>query len=207
MQTLYARTALAQQSTLRLCIRLHVYRVTRYDRLADAVLGEDGDSAPGGAQNKYALICKKCFMHNGLVRESEVDETQFICMKCDFLNPSLKSLRGEHHTPQSKDLSSRLSASPIHPSPCLTVSAMGPPAVPGLASRKGYRIESDVDDNTDGADGMDVVSQTPAAKGAKGRKSSVAASTGGAPGIKRSGSGRMTRNSRKSEVGEGMEVD
>ncbi|KIM20854.1 hypothetical protein M408DRAFT_30053 [Serendipita vermifera MAFF 305830] len=179
-----------------------------YDRLADAVLGEDGDSTPGGAQNKYALICKKCFTHNGLVRESEVDETQFICMKCGFLNASPKSLRGEHHTPQTKDLSSRLSASPISPSPSLTASAMGPPAVPaGLASRKGYRVESDVEDNTDGADGMDVVPQTPAAKGAKGRKSSVAAAAGAAPGIKRSGSGRMTRNSRRSEVGEGMEVD
>lgn len=45
-----------------------------YDRLADAVLGEEGDSTPGGgAQSKYALICKKCFTHNGLVREQEVD--------------------------------------------------------------------------------------------------------------------------------------
>lgn len=48
-----------------------------YDRLADAVLGDEGDNTPGGgAQNKYALICKKCFTHNGLIRESDVDETR-----------------------------------------------------------------------------------------------------------------------------------
>ena len=48
-----------------------------YDRLADAVLGEDSDGTPGrGAQSKYALICKKCFTHNGLVRESELDDTR-----------------------------------------------------------------------------------------------------------------------------------
>lgn len=87
------------------------------------------------------------------------------------------------------------------------MSNMGPPAVPqGTTSRKGYRVESDVDD-TDGTDGMDVVPPTPArtSKGAKGRKSSVTSAS--APGIKRSGSGRMTRNSRKSEVGSGMEMD
>ncbi|KIM32550.1 hypothetical protein M408DRAFT_19949 [Serendipita vermifera MAFF 305830] len=118
-----------------------------------------------------------------------------------------KSLCGEQHTPQSKYLTPRLSASPISPS--FTASAMSPPAVPGLASRKGYRVESDVEDNTNGAGGMDVVAQTPAEKGAKGRKSSVAASAvgGAGAGIKRSGSKRMMRDSRKIEVGEGIEVD
>lgn len=40
-----------------------------YDRLADALLGED-DSVTSSPKNQYALICAKCFKHNGLVREN-----------------------------------------------------------------------------------------------------------------------------------------
>lgn len=49
-----------------------------YDRLADTILGEDETaSTPGaGAASKYALICKRCFTHNGLVREKEFETTR-----------------------------------------------------------------------------------------------------------------------------------
>lgn len=40
-----------------------------YDKVADALLGDD-DSASAGAASRYALICQKCFAHNGLVKES-----------------------------------------------------------------------------------------------------------------------------------------
>ena len=40
-----------------------------YDKLADAILGDD-DSSATGASTRYALICQKCFAHNGLVKES-----------------------------------------------------------------------------------------------------------------------------------------
>lgn len=44
-----------------------------YDKLADAILGDD--EASGGAQHsRYALICENCFAHNGLVRDSEYDD-------------------------------------------------------------------------------------------------------------------------------------
>jgi len=79
-----------------------------------------------------------------------------------------------------------------------------------LKPRKGYQMESD-------EDGMDVVPPTPATKAGKGRKSAAAAEKETPPtagtghagaAVKRTGSGRVTRNSRKSEiVGEGMEVD
>jgi hypothetical protein len=36
-----------------------------YDKLADAVLGADDEVVPGA--NKFALICEKCFAHNGLM--------------------------------------------------------------------------------------------------------------------------------------------
>ncbi|KZV79386.1 hypothetical protein EXIGLDRAFT_735172 [Exidia glandulosa HHB12029] len=56
-----------------------------YDRLADALLGEEeGDGA--GPSGKYALICARCFAHNGLVKESEWSSTKYTCPKCGFFN-------------------------------------------------------------------------------------------------------------------------
>jgi len=39
-----------------------------YDKLADALLGED-ELPVNAAASRYALICQKCFNHNGLVKE------------------------------------------------------------------------------------------------------------------------------------------
>ena len=39
-----------------------------YDKLADAILGDDDTT--GSSSSRYALICQKCFAHNGLVKES-----------------------------------------------------------------------------------------------------------------------------------------
>jgi len=49
-----------------------------YDRLADAVLGEEDGlgGGTGGASSKYALICKKCFTHNGLVMKRDFETTR-----------------------------------------------------------------------------------------------------------------------------------
>lgn len=38
-----------------------------YDKLADALLGEDDPNITPAA-SRYALICRKCFAHNGLVK-------------------------------------------------------------------------------------------------------------------------------------------
>ena len=46
-----------------------------YDKLADALLGED-DPNIASPSSRYALICEKCFMHNGLVKESMWEETR-----------------------------------------------------------------------------------------------------------------------------------
>ena len=40
-----------------------------YDKVADALLGDD-ESPTSAAASRYALICEKCFNHNGLVKES-----------------------------------------------------------------------------------------------------------------------------------------
>ena len=43
-----------------------------YDRIADAVLGEDTESP----HTRFALICQRCFTHNGLVHEAEWEDTR-----------------------------------------------------------------------------------------------------------------------------------
>lgn len=63
-----------------------------YDKLADALLGDDDSSTP--PTSRYALICQKCFSHNGLVKESLWQDTQYVCPKCGHFNPSQRSLNG-----------------------------------------------------------------------------------------------------------------
>jgi hypothetical protein len=46
-----------------------------YDKLADALLGED-ESPVNAAASRYALICQKCFNHNGLVKEDMWEEAR-----------------------------------------------------------------------------------------------------------------------------------
>lgn len=62
-----------------------------YDKVADAILGDDDTIT--AASSRYALICQKCFAHNGLVKESAWEETQYVCPKCGYFNPSPKALR------------------------------------------------------------------------------------------------------------------
>ncbi|KAF8076983.1 hypothetical protein FPV67DRAFT_1559283 [Lyophyllum atratum] len=58
-----------------------------YDKLADALLGDD-DHTPNASTSRYALICEKCFAHNGLVKESMWADAQYICPKCNHFNRS-----------------------------------------------------------------------------------------------------------------------
>ncbi|KAG8748580.1 hypothetical protein FRC10_003714 [Ceratobasidium sp. 414] len=68
------------------------------DKFADKLLGED-DSTVGIAQSRYALICEKCFSHNGLVKESEWENTQYRCPKCGHFNLSAKAKKAGITTP------------------------------------------------------------------------------------------------------------
>jgi len=69
-----------------------------YDKLADAVLGDDEQPA-GPPSSRYALICEKCFTHNGLVKESMWEDAQYVCPKCNHFNPSARSKRHTKTTP------------------------------------------------------------------------------------------------------------
>lgn len=52
---------------------------TWLDRLVDAIIGDDRNS-------RYALICQKCYAHNGLARPEEFDTIQYLCPSCHYLN-------------------------------------------------------------------------------------------------------------------------
>jgi hypothetical protein len=56
-----------------------------YDKVADAILGDD-DSTSGasGAVSRYALICQRCFAHNGLVKESVWEDTRTSLSRCSL---------------------------------------------------------------------------------------------------------------------------
>ncbi|KAM0787783.1 hypothetical protein ACM66B_003838 [Microbotryomycetes sp. NB124-2] len=68
---------------------------TLMDKVADALIGVNADDEP---YNKYALICGKCYAHNGLVPREQYDTIQYQCPRCGFMNPSRRSLleAGQH---------------------------------------------------------------------------------------------------------------
>lgn len=160
-----------------------------FDRLADVVLGEE-DVGGVGAHSKYALICKRCFTHNGLVKEADYDTTQFVCMKCGFLNPAPKPAQ---HQGASRD------ASPVDLSHSTHIPQLSSPVSPSPSN-------------------LSVPPNQP--KGTKGGPAPVPVAPAGGdteeeetpskrPGQKVT-QRRQTRNSRKSikEVeGHGMELD
>jgi len=61
-----------------------------YDRLADALLGDEGEVP---TTSRYALICERCLGHNGLVKESMWEDAQYVCPKCNHFNLSPRSRR------------------------------------------------------------------------------------------------------------------
>ncbi|KAJ7062293.1 hypothetical protein C8F01DRAFT_1057220 [Mycena amicta] len=65
-------------------------RRTVFDALADLLVGAE-DTAP--ASQRFALICEKCFAHNGLVHEAAWPDAQYNCPKCGHFNASARSRR------------------------------------------------------------------------------------------------------------------
>lgn len=87
-----------------------------YDKLADAILGDD--DVTGSPSSRYALICQKCFAHNGLVKESVWQDTQYVCPKCGHFNPSARSIQQ--------------GATSVAPSPISAVNSRGPSGINGF---------------------------------------------------------------------------
>lgn len=115
-----------------------------YDKIADVVLGDD-DHEVGSPSSRYALICERCFTHNGLIKESMWEDArksfhlpyllsgltnsiiEFICRNpnCNHMNRSARSKRTDPNpnvpsSPRSSDRRSpSASASPRQPSTSL----------------------------------------------------------------------------------------
>ncbi|THH02958.1 hypothetical protein EW145_g6654 [Phellinidium pouzarii] len=111
-----------------------------YDKLADALLGDD-EMSVNSAATRYALICQKCFSHNGLVKEDLWEDTQYVCPKCGNFNPSVRSLRVERSTSPSRPETSisqlqRSSRSGPRKSEPLSGSLLQPPSAATGAGRR-----------------------------------------------------------------------
>lgn len=50
------------------------------DRLVDAIVGDNDRNS------QYALICDKCFVHNGLVLPEELKTKKYICPNCGYFH-------------------------------------------------------------------------------------------------------------------------
>ncbi|KAG6829421.1 hypothetical protein H0H92_004567 [Tricholoma furcatifolium] len=102
-----------------------------YDKLADALLGDD-DHSPSASTSKYALICEKCFAHNGLVKESMWADTQYLCPKCNHFNRSQNSKKQNKIIAPSPSQSSTLSS----PSASRKTISPSPPVQNGATPEK-----------------------------------------------------------------------
>ncbi|KZP08388.1 hypothetical protein FIBSPDRAFT_803056 [Athelia psychrophila] len=86
-----------------------------YDKVADALLGDD-ESPTSVSASRYALICEKCFNHNGLVKESMWEDAQYVCPKCGHFNASARSKKlGSISSPSSPISASPTSAASRRP--------------------------------------------------------------------------------------------
>jgi len=99
-----------------------------YDKVADALLGDEEHDI-SSPSSRYALICERCFTHNGLVKESMWEDAreclsccihtllilhvEFVCRNpsCNHFNRSIRSKR-ESSSPNSSPCSS-VSPSPV----------------------------------------------------------------------------------------------
>eukprot|EP00866_Antonospora_locustae_P000926 jgi/Antlo1/926/2442 len=64
------------------------------EKITDVVLGSDPSTM-------YALICARCFSHNGLVSPMEYRDVKFRCYSCDHFND--KTVAGSSHEDVQED--------------------------------------------------------------------------------------------------------
>ncbi|KIP05915.1 hypothetical protein PHLGIDRAFT_19566 [Phlebiopsis gigantea 11061_1 CR5-6] len=116
-----------------------------YDKLADVILGDDDTIT--ASSSRYALICQRCFAHNGLVKESVWEETQYACPKCGYFNPSPKALRHGRKGGRASISPSSPSGRPLAPPLGRSVEDEGTPNVAQSAKdrRQGEKVEEAMD--------------------------------------------------------------
>jgi len=108
-----------------------------YDKLADAILGDDDSAA--AAASRFALICQKCFAHNGLVEASRWEDTQYVCPKCGHFNPSARTQRQAAQSPSRPQ--------PTPQSPPTTISPVANERTPRKPSNLRHSMSPTADPN------------------------------------------------------------
>ncbi|CAA7269821.1 unnamed protein product [Cyclocybe aegerita] len=132
-----------------------------YDKLADAILGDD-DSSVASPSSRYALICERCFNHNGLVKENMWEDAQYVCPKCGHFNTSARSKRGRAR--QSASPSASPTSSPSNGSSLLPQNQphrVPSPSSPSRGSDSPSAKDAGDLPTVDSADSMMEVDQTP----------------------------------------------
>ncbi|KAK7057389.1 protein lunapark [Favolaschia claudopus] len=142
-----------------------------FDALADVLVGPDDTPQvlqqqqqqlrqqleQEKAKQKYALICGKCFAHNGLVGEVEwANVREYACPKCGHFNPPARSRGLASPNASSGGPNSRFPSSPLSPSPLSAMSVAPRPIVSEAAAtrrsgsggvqRRSAQAESDGDE-------------------------------------------------------------
>ncbi|KAJ7274578.1 hypothetical protein B0H12DRAFT_1089277 [Mycena haematopus] len=114
-----------------------------FDALADVLVGPDDTPQIEKEKQKFALICQKCFAHNGLVPEGVWGDVQYTCPKCGHFNPSARSrglLGGTGATAGSRLAGlPPMSPSPLSQPSAIPPSIIAPPAAPTEASAPASR--------------------------------------------------------------------
>lgn len=91
------------------------FQRTWLDRVADKILGAEVGGQATAAEQRYALICRICYTHNGLCPKEEWEEVQYICPRCGTFNsrrpstapvstPWTKSTSQEGHSPATSSI-------------------------------------------------------------------------------------------------------
>ncbi|XP_067632033.1 endoplasmic reticulum junction formation protein lunapark-A [Eurosta solidaginis] len=79
------------------------------ERIVDVLIGD-------GPKDRFAMICKECYAHNGMALKEDFDYTTFRCAFCNALNPARKtrpiapSLPEQQYSPLNRNINSSSSS-------------------------------------------------------------------------------------------------
>ncbi|KAJ1832768.1 hypothetical protein LPJ63_003265, partial [Coemansia sp. RSA 2711] len=126
------------------------------DKLVDQLVGDVGSD-----RDKYALICRHCYAHNGLVLEEEIRDIQYTCPRCGRFNPSMRALGAGQQSAIAAP-SKQPAAAVTAAAPALSTSAENAD-VDSSHAETDHESQSDSHDNSDGDDAYTPLS-TPVAQ-------------------------------------------
>ncbi|SPC63077.1 uncharacterized protein UHOD_05943 [Ustilago sp. UG-2017b] len=115
------------------------------DKLADAILGSDPSVV--GPEQKYALICNRCFRHNGLALKEEFNEVQYVCPHCGNFN-SRRPSSAPVSSPFNNNTGSR-GAGRVSVGGSMSGGVLETPSKPGKTASRGSKLKLSTDASSD----------------------------------------------------------